>query len=146
MSLSKRKRSAQDDDSVFGADAGPENREARGAKFLDRKGELQPTHPWPSSDYTVALKTKESAENDRAALFFACRSILARDSSTFGQMIASRRQKQGPKKSKHDEDECRHGTYAGHPLFVLNDDPKELQDFLEALHDFRYGSSVVSLA
>lgn len=76
----------------------------------------------------IALRTspRDDPPSD-ASIFLANRGILCRDSLVFKDILPL-----APSENPKEED-----VYKGHPLIIVQDSPKDLQDFLEAIHDWR---------
>lgn len=88
--------------------------------YRNRSNILETTYTSPRGENVVALRTKQSEAYGREATFTASRTLLAKDSSVFVRMF----------------EEKTASSYDGNPLFFVEDDPKDLQDFLLALHDY----------
>ena len=96
--------------------------------FKNRDGQVESTHTWSDIDSLVALRTSaQDDSNDHDSIFLASRSILCRDSMVFKDILTL----PAPENPKEED------VWEGHPVIVVQDHPCDLQDFLEALHNWR---------
>lgn len=81
-----------------------------------------------------------------ASVFFASRFILARESPVFRDMFDSVDASSLKKpridgvdglREERNVDQKEVPTFEGHKMIIVEDEPTDLQDFLEALHDYR---------